>query len=117
MIFPIYRRPGGVVFLDDDPAYLEMLAEVIARAYAYRGDSETYDDLQNADLVRVIERRKGLPDGIHSFGPDPRQVPRHEVRPGGIPLSRGGGGGTDFGRWAPNCRPSIACKGDLAGRR
>jgi regulator of sirC expression with transglutaminase-like and TPR domain len=39
----------------------EMLAEVIARAYAYRGDSETYDDLQNADLVRVIERRKGLP--------------------------------------------------------
>jgi regulator of sirC expression with transglutaminase-like and TPR domain len=39
----------------------ESLAEVIARSYAYRGDSETYDDLQNADLVRVIERRKGLP--------------------------------------------------------
>lgn len=39
----------------------ETLAEVIARAYAYRGDSETYDDLQNADLARVIERRKGLP--------------------------------------------------------
>jgi regulator of sirC expression with transglutaminase-like and TPR domain len=39
----------------------ESLAEVIARAYAYRGDSETYDDLQNADLVRVVERRKGLP--------------------------------------------------------
>lgn len=39
----------------------ERLAEVIARAYAYRGDSDTYDDLQNADLVRVIERRKGLP--------------------------------------------------------
>jgi regulator of sirC expression with transglutaminase-like and TPR domain len=39
----------------------DRLAEVIARAYAYRGDSETYDDLQNADLVRVIERRKGLP--------------------------------------------------------
>jgi len=39
----------------------EMLSEVVARAYAYRGDSETYDDLQNADLVRVIERRKGLP--------------------------------------------------------
>ncbi len=39
----------------------EALAEVIARSYAYRGDSETYDDLQNADLVRVIERRKGLP--------------------------------------------------------
>lgn len=39
----------------------EALSEVIARSYAYRGDGETYDDLQNADLVRVIERRKGLP--------------------------------------------------------
>jgi regulator of sirC expression with transglutaminase-like and TPR domain len=37
------------------------LAEVIASAYAYRGDNETYDDLKNADLVQVIERRKGLP--------------------------------------------------------
>ena len=39
----------------------EHLAEIVARSYGYRGDSETYDDLQNADLVRVIERRKGLP--------------------------------------------------------
>jgi len=39
----------------------ERLAEVIAEAYAFRGDTETYDDLQNADLARVIERRKGLP--------------------------------------------------------
>jgi CheY-like chemotaxis protein len=29
MTFPLYRRPGGVVFLDDDPAYLEMLAMVM----------------------------------------------------------------------------------------
>lgn len=42
-------------------ATAEALGEVIARSYAYRGDSETYDDLQNADLARVIERRKGLP--------------------------------------------------------
>ena len=42
-------------------ASAEVLAEVIARSYAYRGDAESYDDLQNADLVRVIERRKGLP--------------------------------------------------------
>ncbi len=42
-------------------ASAETLGDVIARAYAYRGDSETYDDLQNADLARVIERRKGLP--------------------------------------------------------
>jgi regulator of sirC expression with transglutaminase-like and TPR domain len=27
----------------------------------YAGDRETYDDLANADLMRVIDRRKGLP--------------------------------------------------------
>lgn len=48
----LVRRRGAVP---------ERLAEVIAQAYGYRGDSETYDDLQNADLARVIERRKGLP--------------------------------------------------------
>jgi regulator of sirC expression with transglutaminase-like and TPR domain len=42
-------------------ASVDSLAEIIARSYAYRGDGESYDDLQNADLVRVIERRKGLP--------------------------------------------------------
>jgi regulator of sirC expression with transglutaminase-like and TPR domain len=39
----------------------QRLGEVIAEAYGYRGDSETYDDLQNADIARVLERRKGLP--------------------------------------------------------
>jgi regulator of sirC expression with transglutaminase-like and TPR domain len=39
----------------------ERLGEVVASAYGYRGDSETYDDLQNADVARVLERRKGLP--------------------------------------------------------
>lgn len=39
----------------------DRMAEVIASAYGYRGDSATYDDLQNADFARVIERRKGLP--------------------------------------------------------
>jgi regulator of sirC expression with transglutaminase-like and TPR domain len=37
------------------------LGSVIAGAYGYRGDSLTYDDLQNANLMRVIDRRKGLP--------------------------------------------------------
>ncbi len=31
------------------------------RPHGYRGDVETYDDLANANLIRVIERRKGLP--------------------------------------------------------
>ena len=37
------------------------LSSVIAGAHGYRGDSLTYDDLQNANLMRVIDRRKGLP--------------------------------------------------------
>ncbi|MEQ9122990.1 MAG: transglutaminase-like domain-containing protein [Alphaproteobacteria bacterium] len=39
----------------------EALAGVIHGAFGYAGDSLTYDDLQNADMVRVIDRRKGLP--------------------------------------------------------
>jgi regulator of sirC expression with transglutaminase-like and TPR domain len=35
--------------------------EIIFGKYAYQGDTETYDDLQNANLMRVIERRRGLP--------------------------------------------------------
>ena len=37
------------------------LAGVIAAAFGYRGDLQTYDDLQNADLIRVVDRRRGLP--------------------------------------------------------
>ena len=34
--FPLYRRPGGVVFLDDDHDYLEMLAEVMPPGWYVR---------------------------------------------------------------------------------
>jgi regulator of sirC expression with transglutaminase-like and TPR domain len=37
------------------------LAGLISGRFSYRGDSETYDDLKNADLMHVIDRRKGLP--------------------------------------------------------
>ena len=37
------------------------LKKIIAVKYCYTGDVETYDDLQNADLFRVIDRRRGLP--------------------------------------------------------
>ena len=33
----------------------------MAGRHGYRGDDETYDDLANANLIRVIERRRGLP--------------------------------------------------------
>jgi regulator of sirC expression with transglutaminase-like and TPR domain len=32
--------------------------------HSYRGDNDTYDDLANADLARVIDRRRGLPVAI-----------------------------------------------------
>lgn len=37
------------------------LAGVLSAEFGYRGDTESYDDPQNADLVRVIDRRMGLP--------------------------------------------------------
>jgi len=46
---------------DDVSLRAEALAGLIAGRHAYAGDLETYDDLANANLIRVIERRKGLP--------------------------------------------------------
>lgn len=37
------------------------LADTIATRHRYVGDSATFDDPQNADLIRVIDRRRGLP--------------------------------------------------------
>jgi regulator of sirC expression with transglutaminase-like and TPR domain len=42
-------------------ARIAVLNEVIYGRYGYRGDSLNYDDLQNANLMRVIDRRRGLP--------------------------------------------------------
>jgi regulator of sirC expression with transglutaminase-like and TPR domain len=38
-----------------------VLAAVIHGAHRYGGDTESYDDLANANLIRVTERRRGLP--------------------------------------------------------
>ena len=40
---------------------LGALLAVISDRHGYRGDNLTYDDLQNANLMRVIDRHKGLP--------------------------------------------------------
>lgn len=37
------------------------LTQVVSEQHGYAGDRRTYDDLQNANLIRVIDRRKGLP--------------------------------------------------------
>ncbi len=48
----IRGRPG-------EPA--EALAATLSIRFGYRGAVEDYDDLANADLSRVIDRRRGLP--------------------------------------------------------
>ena len=46
---------------DSLDARVGALQQVIAGRHGYTGDSETYDDLANASLIRVIDRRRGLP--------------------------------------------------------
>ena len=46
---------------DDVAGQAEALARLLGEKYGYRGDVETYDDPANANLIRVIERRRGLP--------------------------------------------------------
>lgn len=40
---------------------VETLAHVIARRYGYGGAEDAYDDPDSANLMRVIDRRRGLP--------------------------------------------------------
>lgn len=42
-------------------ARLEALNATLIGAHGYTGDELNYDDMQNANLMRVIDRRKGLP--------------------------------------------------------
>src|SRR5215467_4553178 len=52
------RHPGAA---GDLAARTRALNEIILLKYGYSGDELSYDDLQNANLMRVIDRRKGLP--------------------------------------------------------
>ena len=45
----------------DAPERIAALTAVLHGRYDYEGDTLTYEDLQNANLMRVIDRRKGLP--------------------------------------------------------
>lgn len=51
--------------VDPDSDSLEtriaLLHTVIGERHGYSGDHDTYDDLQNANMLRVIDRRRGLP--------------------------------------------------------
>ena len=51
----------GARDLEEGGERAALLARVLFGRYGYEGDRLTYDDLQNANLIRVIDRRKGLP--------------------------------------------------------
>lgn len=42
-------------------ARIAVMNAVLVERYGYQGDEETYDDMVNANLMRVIDRRRGLP--------------------------------------------------------
>jgi len=48
-------------FARDADSAARALSSVIALRYGYEGERENYDDPQNADIMSVIERRRGLP--------------------------------------------------------
>ncbi len=52
---------GAEIGGEDVVGQISVLGELIGRRFGYAGDSATYDDLANANLIRVIERRRGLP--------------------------------------------------------
>lgn len=41
--------------------HADVLAEVLAGDFGFAGDTQTYDHPDNADLIRVLDRRRGLP--------------------------------------------------------
>lgn len=71
---------GGVTLVD-------ALNRVVLQSHGYHGDMLTYDDIQNANLMRVIDRKKGLPVALgilylhaaraHGFAADGINFPGH----------------------------------------
>ena len=39
----------------------DAMAAVLAGEFGFAGDAEKYDDPANADLISVLDRRRGLP--------------------------------------------------------
>lgn len=54
-------RLVGQMTGDGLSARAQALAELLAGEHGYAGDVDSYDDPANANLIRVIERRRGLP--------------------------------------------------------
>jgi regulator of sirC expression with transglutaminase-like and TPR domain len=52
---------GREVGADDLVGQALGLGRLMGEVHGYAGDADSYDDLANANLIRVIERRRGLP--------------------------------------------------------
>ncbi|MFZ0692656.1 MAG: transglutaminase-like domain-containing protein [Alphaproteobacteria bacterium] len=57
----LVRDVAGVMADPTAESRTAALSSVIAARWGYKGDSDNYDDIANAALPRVIDRRKGLP--------------------------------------------------------
>lgn len=51
----------AAVAADGVAGRIDALNDVILGRHGYAGDTETYDDLRNANLMSVVDRRRGLP--------------------------------------------------------
>ena len=49
---------------DDVDTQMAALKQIVFEEYGYEGDSENYNNISNADLIDVIDSRKGLPVAI-----------------------------------------------------
>ncbi len=54
MQFPLYHRPSAVAFLDDDAAYLDMLADVMPGDWCVRLYTRTGDCIQNLQQEHAV---------------------------------------------------------------
>lgn len=48
-------------YLQSGEAQGALLAQLIGADFGFAGDSESYDAPLNADMIRVLDRRRGLP--------------------------------------------------------
>jgi regulator of sirC expression with transglutaminase-like and TPR domain len=54
-------KRAAAMDVEDLPTRAAALTDLLAGQFGYAGDLETYDDPANANLIRVTERRRGLP--------------------------------------------------------
>lgn len=55
------RQDAGEAALDSGEAQGALLARVLGAQFDFAGDTATYDAPLNADMIRVLDRRRGLP--------------------------------------------------------